>query len=137
MVFKTNGDFSSIIKNDLNKKYLYSGKRLGGDIFDNNVKLYLEDDFGKHSAFMSEYFYGTIIGEKLVGKFRASTYVIVLLAILFTVAVESIIAAIIFKGYISVIMPSLIIAAEIFYFFYLKKMSAENNELIIKYLSNL
>lgn len=137
MNFKIKEESIDIIRNDLNKKYLKSGKRLGGELSENKITLYLEDDFGKHSAFMSDYFYGKITGGEISGKFRAANYVIVLLIILFAVALESIIAAIIFKGYTSVIMPALIIAAEIFYFFYLNKLSTENNELIEKYLLNL
>ena len=137
MDFIINENSVDTITNDLNKKYLMSGKRLGGDISDNRIRLYLEDDFGKHSAFMSDYFYGKINDGKITGNFRAANYVIILLCVLFAVAVESIIAAVILKGYTSVIMPALIICAEVFYFFYLKKMSAENDELLIKYLSNL
>ncbi len=135
MEFTINNDFKSKLKSDLNKKYLKSGYRISGDVSDDKVVLFLEDDHGKHSAFMSQYFYGKINGDKLTGKFRASNYVIVILAILFAFALESLIAAIVLKGYNGVVLPSLIIAAEIIYFIYLNKLSAENNNLIKSYLS--
>ncbi len=137
MFFKVNEGAENIIKNDLHKRYLMSGKRLAGEIKENKIKLFLEDDFGKHSAFMSRCFYGTVSKDGISGKFRASNYVIVLLLILFAVAVESIIAAVILGGYGGIIMPSVIIAAEIFYIVYLKRLSFEHDELIRKYLESL
>ncbi len=137
MFFKVNENVENIIKNDLHKRYLTSGKRLAGEVKGNKLKLFLEDDFGKHSAFMSRYFYGEISKDGISGKFRVSAYVIVLLLVLFAVAVESIVAAIILGGYSGVILPSVIIAAEIFYFIYLKRLSFENDELIRKYLESL
>lgn len=134
MTFEVKNDFESKIKNDLNKKYLKSGFKIAGSINGGKVKLYLEDDFGKHSAFMSQYFYGKIINGKITGQFRPANYVIILLIVLFLVAVESITAAVIFGGYSSVILPAVIIAAEVFYLYYLKRTSSENNELIKNYL---
>ena len=137
MEFTINNDLISKLKSDLNKKYLKSGGRISGDVSDNKVVLFLEDDHGKHSAFMSQYFYGKITGNKLTGKFRPSNYVIIILTILFLFAVESLIAAIILKGYNGVVLPSIIIAAEVLYFVYLNKISAKNNNLIKNYLSEL
>lgn len=137
MVFNLGSDFKEKLNNDFNKKYLISGRRIAGEASDDKVKLYLEDDFGKHSAFTSRYFYGKISGDKLIGNFRPATYVIVLLLILMAVAIESLVAAIVLQGYSSIIMPCVIIAAVVLYFVFIKKLSSENDMLILKYLENL
>lgn len=137
MDFYLNDNFKTQIKKDLSRKYLKSGKKIAGSISDEKIILFLEDDFGKHSAFMSHYFYGKIFENRITGKFRPANYVIVLLSILFLISVESITAAIILGGYTSVIMPVLIMIGELFYFYYLKRISSENDELIRNYLSVL
>lgn len=137
MRFTVNEDFTSTVKKDLKNKYLQSGKRLSGEIKGDKMVLFIEDDYGKHSAFMSQYFYGKISGDELNGSFRASNYIIILLGILFVFALESLIAAIVLKGFSGVILPSAIIVAVVLYFIYLKRLSAENNELIKNYLSSI
>lgn len=126
-----------VIQNDINKKYLKSGCRLGGSISEDKLCLYIEDDFGKHSGFMSQNFYGKIEDGKIIGSFRAATYVFVLLIILFLVAVESIVMAVIGDSLSSAAAPFVIIAAEVMYIFALKRLSAENNRLICEYLLKL
>lgn len=137
MTFKINDDFSDNLKNDLHKKYLSSGKIISGNIKNDKVELFLEDEHGKHSVFMSQNFYGKIINAELTGRFRPATYVLVLLCILLFFAVESIIAAVILKYYQGVVMPSVIIFGVILYFILLKRFSLENNELIKNYLLNM
>lgn len=137
MIYKIKEGFYEKLKNDIHKKYLSSGKILSGKIKDEKIELFLEDDHGKHSVFMSQIFYGKIIKWELSGTFRPSVYVLVLLGILLFFAVESIIAAIILKYYQGIIMPSVIIIAEIIYLILLKRLSSENNELIKNYLLNM
>ncbi len=138
MIFNLKTDGArEIVKNDINKKYLKSGFRLGGSIKGNKLNLYIEDDFGKHSGFMSECFYGNFEGGRICGSFRMSNYVFVLLLILFLIAVESIVMAVINGSFSSAITPILIVAAEILYIFVLKRQSKGNNGLISEYLSNL
>ena len=137
MTFESNGDFIRQVKSDLNKKYIGGGKRIAGDISDKKITLFLEDSYGKHSAFMSQYFYGKIYGKKITGRFRPANYVIILLSVLFAVALESLIFAAVTGGYAGIVMPAVIIIFEIVYFVYLNKTSSENNEIIKKYLSAL
>jgi hypothetical protein len=137
MTFKIKDDFSDNLKNDLHKKYLSSGKIISGSIKNDKVELFLEDEHGKHSAFMSQIFFGKIVSDKLTGRFRPAAYVMILLIILFAFAVESIIAAIILKYYQGVVLPSVIIIVEFIYLLFLKKLSFENNELIKNYLLNM
>ena len=138
MIFNISSNSKSTLKSDLGKRYLTSGKRIAGDISDKKITLYLEDDFGKHSAFMSNYFYGEFLSEnEFKGNFRPATYVIVLLAILFAVSVESIVAAILFKNLSGVLTPIVVIIAEVLYFFVLKRISFENDTLIKDYISKL
>ncbi|MBQ5347070.1 MAG: hypothetical protein IIU39_03360 [Ruminococcus sp.] len=137
MTFESNGDFIRQVKSDLNKKYIGGGKRIAGDISDKKITLFLEDSYGKHSAFMSQYFYGKIDGKKITGRFRPANYVIILLSVLFAVALESLIFAAVTGGYAGIVTPAVIIIFEIVYFVYLNKTSSENNEIIKKYLSAL
>lgn len=137
MTFETNGDFIRQVKSDLNKKYIGGGKRIAGDISDKKITLFLEDSYGKHSAFMLQYFYGKIDGKKIMGRFRPANYVIILLSVLFAVALESLIFASVTGGYAGIVTPAVIIIFEIVYFVYLNKTSSENNEIIKKYLSAL
>ncbi len=138
MIFNVSSDSKPTLNSDLGRKYLISGKRIAGDISKRKFSLYLEDDYGKHSAFMSNYFYGEFLNEnKIKGKFRPATYVIVLLVILFAVAVESLTVSVLFKNYNGIAMPIIIMVAEIFYFFILKRLSFQNDELIKKYIENL
>lgn len=137
MTFKIKDSFIHNLENDLHKKYLSPEKIISGGVKNNKLELFVEDEHGKHSAFMSHYFYGKICGDKLTGVFRPATYVLVLLIILLLFSAESLIAAIILKYYQGVILPSVIIAAEIVYYFILKKLSSENNELIKEYILNL
>lgn len=137
MTFKIKEDFSENLKNDLHKKYLSSGKKISGKIKDDKIELFLEDDRGKHSPFMSQIFYGKIVNGELSGSFRPSVYVLVLLCILLFFAVESIVAAIIMKYYQGIIFPSIIIIGEVLYLILLKRMSFYNNELINNYLLNM
>ncbi len=137
MTFKFNNSFISIIKSELGKKYLSSGKKISGSIKDDKIELYIEDDYGKHSAFMSHYFYGKIIDNTINGRFRPATYVLFLLGLLLGVAVESVIAALVLQNLEGLFMPSVIIVAEIVYFFALNRMSYENNKLIEDYLNKI
>ncbi len=138
MIFNVSSDSKSILNSDLGRKYLISGKRISGDISKQKFSLYLEDDYGKHSAFISNYFYGEFLSEnKIKGKFRPATFVIILLAVLFAVAVESLTVSLLFKNYDGIFMPIIVIVAEIFYFFILKRLSFQNDELIKKYIENL
>lgn len=134
MIYKVNENFLEQLALDLNKKYLSSGLRLGGDIEKDKIKLYTEDDHGKHSNFTTRVFKASINGNTLSGGFKISLYVLVLLLILFAFCVESIIASIISGSLMSVIFPAVIIAVELIYYFLLKRLSAENDRLIIKYL---
>ncbi|MCH5298215.1 MAG: hypothetical protein J1E96_00485 [Ruminococcus sp.] len=138
MVFNLKTDNAKeIIQNDVDKKYLKSGCRLGGSVSGDKLHLYIEDDFGKHSSFMSQCFYGKFEDGKINGVFRVANYVLILLIILFLVAVESIVMAGINSSLSSVYAPVVIILAEILYLFALKRISSENNRLICEYLSNL
>lgn len=137
MTFTVNDNYKTVIENDLHKKYLNSGKRLSGSIKDDKIILFLEDDFGKHSAFMSHYFYGKTDNNRISGTFRLSNFVVILLAILFVFALESLIAAILLKGYSGIFLPSAVIIAEVVYFFFSFRISEENNELIKNYISSL
>lgn len=137
MIFNVKEDFKSVIKSDLHKKYLKSGMRISGEINDDKIILFIEDDYGKHSAFMSQYFYGKIFENTIIGKFRAPNYVIILLAVLFAFSLESLIAAVVLQGYSGIVLPAVIMVAEALYFIFLKRISSESNELIEKYLSEL
>lgn len=138
MVFNIKADNAKdVINNDINKKFLKSGSRLGGSIKGDKINLYIEDDFGKHSSFMSQCFYGKFDGTKIIGSFRIANYVLVLMVILFCIAVESIVMAVINNAFDSIIAPAVIISAEILYIFALKRASKENNKIIYEYLSDL
>lgn len=141
---KSKNEVLDTINKDVNsnKKYLKSGYKLGGDIADNKIQLQLNDDYGKHSSFMSQVFYGTITenstGCEIKGIFRIKNTALILLLILLAVAVESIVASLIIKGIsMDLITPALVITAEVCYCFYMKKSSAETNSLIADYLKSI
>lgn len=136
MDYKVREDFLTKLDTDIDKKYLAPGLKLSGDIKGEKVQLYLTDDFGKHSNFINRTFYGKISRNTLSGKFRLSNYALIILGALFGVCIESIVSAIIFKGYSSLVLPSVIIFVEIFYFFYIKKLSLKHDSLIKKYLED-
>lgn len=141
---KNKREVLEIIKKDINsnKKYVKSGYTIGGDVTDNKVQLQLNDDYGKHSSFMSQVFYGTVIenstGCEIKGYFRIKTMALVLLLVLLAFAVESTVASLVLKGFSTdLFMPLLVIAAEVFYFIYIKRSSSESNKLIEKYLNSI
>ncbi|MGN0489282.1 MAG: hypothetical protein ACI4HO_08485 [Ruminococcus sp.] len=141
---KNKREVLEIIKKDIdsNKKYVKSGYTIGGDVTDNKVQLQLNDDYGKHSSFMSQVFYGTVIenrtGCEIKGSFRIKTMALVLLLVLFAFAVESTVASLVLKGFSTdLFMPLLVIAAEVLYFIYIKRSSSESNKLIKKYLNSI
>ncbi len=142
--FKKKSEVLDVINKDINsnKKYLKNGYKLGGELTDNKIQLQLNDDYGKHSGFITQVFYGTITenstGCEIKGLFRIKNTALVLLVILLAVAVESIVASLIIKGIsIDLVTPALVIAAEVCYHFYMKKFSAETNSLIVNYLKSL
>ena len=137
MILKLKDDCLGIIRADLGKKYLKSGRRLAGSVEDNKIKLYTEDDYGKHSSFMTRVFVGNVSGNRLEGGFRLSAFVIALLAVLFAVCVESIVVAAITAQLSSLVFPIVVIAAELAYLFAIKNISKENDTLILKYLEEL
>ena len=134
MNLKINPNTLEKLDSDLNKRYLASGYRISGDIKDNKLTLYLIDDYGKHSAFMNEYFYGRIEGNHLKGDFRISNYALILLIVLLCVSVETVISALVTWNINGVFAPCVITAAEVIYYFYLKKRSKDFNRLINNYL---
>ena len=136
MEYKVNQNFMEQLTSDLDKKYLSNGVKLGGSVNDNKIKLYTEDDYGKHSNFTTRVFYGKLSGNTLSGKFSISLYVICLLGVLMAVCVESIVTAVLSKPFEAVIFPSAIIIIEIVYFLSLKRISAENDKLVKKYLED-
>jgi hypothetical protein len=125
------------LKNDLDKKYLSSGLRISGDVSGDKVNLYLIDDYGKHSAFMQEYFYGKLENKRLTGNFRISNYALILLIVLFVLALESVVSAIVLKRFDSIAVPAIIAAAEVLYWFWLRNHSKEYNNIICNYLNSL
>lgn len=135
MVFRNTN--LSALKADLNKKYLSSGLRISGDINDDKLTLCLVDDYGKHSSFMNEMFFGRISKSEITGNFRMNTYVIVLLIILFAFAVESVISAFVLKRFDGLALPIIIIAAEILYLIWFKRNSRPHNQLITNFLNSL
>lgn len=136
MNYKVNEDFTEQLSRDFGKKYLSSGIKLGGDINGDKIKLYTEDDHGKHSNFAQRIFFATLSGNTLSGKFSLSRYVIVLLIILAAFCVESIVMAVISASVLSVIFPAAILIIEILYLIFIKKISYENDTLIKKYLED-
>ena len=134
MEFKVSENFKDRLISDLDNKYLGHGVKLGGSINDNKVKLYTTDDYGKHSNFATRIFHGKLNGNVLSGKFSISLYAALLLGILTVFCLESIVTAIISGSAQSIILPAAIIVIEIIYFFSLKRISAENDEFIKKYL---
>lgn len=125
------------LKNDLDKKYLSSGLRISGDVSGDKVNLYLIDDYGKHSAFMQEYFYGKLENKRLTGNFRISNYALILLIVLFVLALESVVSAIVLKRFDSIAVPAIIAAVEVLYWFWLRNHSKEYNNIICNYLNGL
>ena len=136
MNYKVGNDFLEKLNNDLEKKYLYSGLRLGGSIKDNKICLYTIDEDGKHSKFDNRVFYGKVEGDTLNGKLSVSHFVILLLGILAGFCIESIVMAIISDSLSSIVFPIAIIVFEILYFIFIKRVSAENDGLINKYLED-
>lgn len=141
---KNRREVLEIIEKDINgnKKYVKSGYTIGGEITGNKVQLQLNDDYGKHSSFMEQVFYGTVIenssGCEIKGYFRIKTMALVLLLVLLAFAVESSVASLVLKGFSTdLFLPLLVIAAEVFYFIYIKRSSFESNKLIEKYLNNI
>ncbi|MBR1730841.1 MAG: hypothetical protein IJ725_00185 [Ruminococcus sp.] len=134
MQYIVGDNFSEQLAADLDKKYLASGVKLGGDIKENKIKLYTTDDYGKHSSFAARTFYGKLDGNKLSGKFSISLYVVFLLGVLLGVCIESIVMAALSGSLQSMIFPIAIIIIEIVYFFSIKKISSENDKYIKKYL---
>lgn len=136
MNYKVKSDFIQTLKSDLDKKYLASGVRLGGSIKDNKISLYTTDSHGKHSNFASRTFYGRAEGGVLTGRFSVSHYALLLLGLLTGICIESIVMAIISGSYISAAFPIAIIVVEVMYFIFIKRISAENDKLIKKYLED-
>jgi hypothetical protein len=125
-----------------NKRYIKSGCKIGGEVNGNKIQLQLNDDYGKHSGFMSQAFYGTateVDGScEIKGSFRLKNYVLILLAVLLAVAVESIVSTLIIAGISTdLFLPAIIIVAEIFYLFYMKRASKANNDIILDYINSL
>lgn len=137
MIFKTNNNSLQRLEADLDKKYLSSGLRISGDKKNDKLTLYLIDDYGKHSAFLNEYFYGKIEQGRITGNFRISNYALLLLGILLGFVIESLISAFIFKSFEGIALPLIICAAEVLYCFWLKRNSKMYNSLISNYLENL
>lgn len=147
MVFninKSKEETLNILKADIgsNEKYVASGYKIAGDIKGDKLQLQLNDDYGRHSSFLSQVFYGNVLEKNnctiVNGSFRPKNSAVILLVILLLVAIESLVSALIISGITTdLIMPVLVIAAEIFYVFMLKRMSAETNGLIEKYLNNI
>ena len=136
MNYKVKDSFKQQLQSDLDNKYLAQGVRLGGSIKDNKVKLYTTDGHGKHSEFAARAFYGKLDGNILSGKFSVSHYVLILLGVLTAFCIESIVAALISKSIQSIIFPSVIIIIEIIYLLSLKRISAENDRYIKKYIED-
>lgn len=136
MNYKVKEDFTARLTTDIDKAKLGQGVILGGSIKDNKIKLYTTDVHGKHSNFATRIFYGKLIGNTLKGKFFISCYVCVLLAILAAVCIESIIMAVVSDSPTSVVFPAVIIVIEIIYLFSIKRISAENDMYIKKYLED-
>ena len=134
MDFTVSEDFSARLSADLDKKYLKSGVKLGGSINENKIKLYTTDDHGKHSSFMTRTFYGKLSGNVLSGKFSVSGYALLLLGILAGFCIESIITAVVSGSLMSMVFPIAILALELLYFIFIKRLSYENDILIKKYL---
>ena len=137
MILKVRDDCLASIGDVLGKKYLKSGRRIAGSVEGNKIRLYTEDDRGKHSSFMTRVFIATVSGNRLEGGFRLSTFVIVLLLVLFAVCVESIVVALIASQPTSAVFPTVVIAAEIAYLFAIKYISKENDALVLKFLEEL
>ncbi len=136
MDYKVGYGFLEKLNNDLEKKYLFSGFRLGGKIKENKICLYTIDDHGKHSNFANRIFYGKVEGDTLSGNFSVSRYVILLLGILAGFCIESIVMSIISGSLSSIVFPIAIIVFEILYFVFIKRISADNDKLIKKYLED-
>lgn len=146
MIFEFNDSKEAVIDKisaDIadSRKYIKNGYKLSGSIKNNKIVLYPEDEYGRHSGFMTQEFHGkfqeTQQGCALIGRFRAKTYVLVLLAVLLTVAIESLVSALIMKEISSAVMPGVIILIEVLYVAGLGRLSAETNEIICGYLRNL
>lgn len=136
MIYKVSEDFTEQLSRDFGKKYLSSGIKLGGDIKNDKIKLYTEDDHGKHSNFAQRTFYAKLNGNTLSGNFSVSRYVLILLIILAAFCVESIVMAVISASVLSVIFPAVILVIEVLYLIFIKKISYENDRLIKKYLED-
>jgi hypothetical protein len=58
--------------------------------------------------------------------------------VLLAVAVESIVSTLIIAGISTdLFLPAIIIVAEIFYLFYMKRASKANNDIILDYINSL
>ena len=134
MNYKVSSDFIQKLETDIDRKRLGSGMKLGGSISENKIKLYVTDDYGKHSNFASRIFYAKLNGNILIGNFSVSYYVIALLGILAGFCVESIVAAIIRGAVEALVFPIVILLVELVYLLSLKKISAVKDSYIIKYL---
>lgn len=137
MTFRFDERAKQRLFSDFNKKYLSSGLRISGDLQNDKLTLYLIDDYGKHSAFMNEYFYGKTAGNRASGNFRVSNYALILLIVLFAFVVESVISAFVFGKIEGIAVPFVIGAAEVLYFFWLRRNSKAHNRLIANYLERL
>ena len=126
--------FGEKLKKDIGKRYLSSGQKLGGELNGDKVRLCIVDDHGKCSNFLTRVFYGRLEGKALVGSIRISNYALILLGVLLGFCIENIIATTITGSLSALIFPIIIIICEAVYFFMLKRISAENDGLLMKYL---
>ncbi len=137
MEFRIGENASEIIKADLSKKYVSSGLKIAGKIKNEKLELYLEDDHGKRSSFMTRTFYGRLNNGVLSGNFRISNFALLMLGILLGVAIESIVMAFIKTNFYGMVLPAIIIVLEICYAFVIKNISGEHDAAVLSYLRGI
>lgn len=133
-----------IISKEINNtRYYKDGYKIDGDIKGDNIQLKLVDDYNRSSAFLNHCFYGKFTEQNgalvIKGSYRPSNYALILLMLLFVVALESLIFAIITTGFMSsgIVFPLIVLLAELFYFYIAKRTSIKTSELIDCFLKSI